>query len=265
MTSCVKINPRDFEYLTESDQQYLFDIEQLYLRNSGKLKHFHSLGPWHQVKSKKLNQIVERVAGPTSRPCSKGHVKGLWCVQDPDYITGPKILKYTKEIRIPTSTGDRTPESGQTTPEEGSVEQEVSRPPIVVTIKTPQKRKVKNRLPRKFQIVPKPTPWIIMEPSQKKNQISDDPPDPSYDRDLASASLPRSAATRKSTGRSRFSKASSMAESRYVCSPFATSVSYDELGDIIQRVTRPTHASKGGVDLQEKFRLVDQSDVSAHL
>lgn len=242
MNSPVKINPRDFEYLTVSDQEYLLSIERLYLVNSGKLKHFHSLGPWHQVKSGKLNEIVERVASANPRPCSRGHVKGLWCVQDPEYLTGPKILKYTGSA----------PTSRATTPKS---EKSVAKRPSTATKKGVKRTKTKCSVPRKFQVTPKPTAWIVMEPSKKKNFICDDPPDPTYTRE-ASASLPRSAGTRKSTGRSRLSKASSFSEARYVASPFTTSVRSDELGEIIERVTRPTHASRGGVDLVEKFRYL---------
>lgn len=229
------INPRDFEYLTQSDQEYLYTIERLYLLNSGKLKHFHVLGPWHQVTSSQLNKIVERVATPNPRPCSRGHVKGLWCVEDPDYITGPKILKYQ-------GSGSTTPRSGQSTPR-------TSKKVRVQTTPTN-----KYSIPRKYQVVPKPTPWIIMEPSKKKNFIVDDPPDPSYRE--KSASLPRSAGTRKSMAVSRPStgRPSTSGRSRFVTSPYSTTVTSDELNAIVDRVTKPTHASKGGVDLQEKFR-----------
>lgn len=225
------VNPQDFEYLTPSDQAYLYSIERLYLLNSGKLKHFHVLGPWHQVKSSQLNRIVERVATPSPRPCSRGHVKGLWCVEDPDYITGPKIIKYY-------GSGNSTPRSVQSVP--GSPR----------NVKTPSTPKNKYSIPRKYQIVPKPTPWIIMEPSKKKNFICDDPPDPSYRE--KSASMPRSAQTRGSTAYSRPSTSGS--NERYNASPYCTTVTSGELNAIVERVTKPTHASKGGIDLQEKFR-----------
>lgn len=224
------INPRDFEYLTKSDQEYLFTIQRLYLLNSGKLKHFHVLGPWHQVTSSQLNKIVERVATPNPRPCSRGHVKGLWCVEDPDYITGPTILKYQ-------GSESSTPSSRATTPRKPQ---------------TPTTPKNKYSIPRKYQVVPKPSPWIIMEPSKKKNFISDDPPDPSY-RDTVSLP-PRSAQTRQSTAKSR---PSTSGLARYVVSPYSKTVSQHELNEIVERVTKPTHASKGGVDLQEKFRNKD--------
>ncbi|XP_045193059.2 uncharacterized protein LOC123549215 [Mercenaria mercenaria] len=227
------INPRDFEYLTQSDQEYLYTIERLYLLNSGKLKHFHVLGPWHQVTSSQLNKIVERVATPNPRPCSRGHVKGLWCVEDPDYITGPTILKYQ-------GSGSTTPRSGVSTP----------RTPRKVKIQTTPKNKYS--VPRKYQVVPKPTPWIIMEPSKKKNFIVDDPPDPSYRE--TSASLPRSAQTRRSIATSRPSTGRS---SQFVKSQYSTTVTPNELNAIVERVTKPTHASKGGVDLQEKYRNKD--------
>ncbi|WAR31261.1 hypothetical protein MAR_033803 [Mya arenaria] len=244
MNSPIKINHRDFEYLTTSDQEYLLTIERLYLLNSGKLKHFHTLGPWHQVKSRQLNRIVERVAAPNPRPCSRGHVKGLWCVEDPDYISGPTILKYN-----PVSESETPGESGTSTPAlNTSSESRTPKPP-----KTP---KNKYSIPRKYQVIPKPSPWIIMEPSKKKNFICDDPPDPTYDR-MQSASLPRSATTRQSTAKSRLTRPSTAGEDRYTMSPYATSISPSELEQIVERVTRPTHASKGGVDLREKYRNKD--------
>lgn len=227
MNSPILLNPNDFEYLTQSDKEYLYYIQRLYLLNSGKLKSFHVLGPWHQVTSKQLNKIIERVATPNPRPCSRGHVKGLWCVEDPDYLTGPKILKYQGSIE---KSLDQSPEG---TPRK---------------IKTPRTEVNKYSIPRKYQVVPKPTPWIIMEPSKKKNFITDDPPDPSYRN--RSDSPPRSGRTQ----RSGVSRPSTCASSRYVTSQYSTNVSPDELNAIVERVTKPTHASRGGVDLQEKFR-----------
>ncbi|KAH3796256.1 uncharacterized protein LOC127838427 [Dreissena polymorpha] len=248
MNSPIKLNSNDFEYLTLSDQEYLFTIERLYLLNSGKLKHFHTLGPWHQVKSRTLNEIIERVATPNPRPCSRGHKKGLWCVQDPDYITGPKILKYQR------TTDESLDDSAASTSAQAldtSTDSDRSRTP-----KPPKVPKNKYSIPRKYQVIPKPSPWIVMEPSKKKNFICDDPPDPSYVREK-SMSLPRSAPVRRSTARSRVSWPGTGASERYTMSPFSTSVSHNELEQIVERVTRPTHASKGGVDLQEKFRNKD--------
>lgn len=234
------LNHHDFEYLTVSDQEYLLSIQRLYLLNSGKLKHFHTLGPWHQVKARQLNKIVERVATPNPRPCSRGHVKGLWCVEDPDYIGGPKILKYHNLLE----TFDESEAGTSGSVLNSSTESKSPKPP-----KTP---KNKYSIPRKYQVIPKPSPWIIMEPSKKKNFICDDPPDPSYNRGK-SASLPRSAMSRHTVGKLRVRPNTSAGE-RYTMSPYSTSVSPDELEHIVERVTRPTHASKGGVDLQEKFR-----------
>lgn len=233
----IKINPHDFKYLTKSDQEYLYTIERLYLLNGGKLKQFHALGPWHQITNRQLNDIIERVAVLNPRPCSRGHVKGLWCVQDPDYVDGPKILKYQ-------SSGEVSPNS--------SVSLSSGAPGNSQALVTPPN---KYSIPRKYQVVPKPTPWIIMEPSKKKNFISDDPHDPSY-MELRSASMPASAKTRN-TPRSESSRPGTRSHEGHVVSPFSTSVSPEELDAIVERVTRPTHASKGGVDLQEKFRNKD--------
>ena len=239
MNSPIKLNPKDFEYLTESDQQYLEYIQRLYLVNSGQLKHFHTLGPWHQVTNKQLNKIIERVAAPSPRPCSRGHVKGIWCVEDPDYLTGPRILK-----RPPSSWESGSSYSTST----AKKQQKKITPPN------------KYSIPRKYQVVPKPTPWIIMDPSKKKNFISDDPPDPSYDREVYSARISRSPRRsldikRPSTtgARPRLSRSGE----RYVASPFNTHYSLGEVESIVDRVSRPTVASTGGVTIAEKFRNKD--------
>ena len=243
MNSPIVLNPKDFEYLTKSDQQYLEYIQRLYLANSGQLKHFHILGPWHQVTHKQLNKIVERIATPTTRPCSRGHVKGIWCVQDADYLTGPKILK-----RPPSSVG-----SGSSSSTPVSSARKHRTPP------TPQK---KYSIPRKYQIVPKPTPWIIMDPSKKKNFISDDPPDPSYNREVYSARMSRKPRPgsldmkRPHTSVPRVTRKSWSGE-RYVGSPFTTTHSMEDVEIIVDRVSKPTVASTGGVTIAEKFENKD--------
>lgn len=236
MNSAIKLNPKDFEYLTKSDQEYLKYIQRLYLLNSGQLKHFHVLGPWHQVTNKQLNKIVERVAAPSPRPCSRGHVKGIWCVQDPDYVTGPRILKRPPGS-VDSSSSSSTPLSSART-----------RSALV----TPPN---KYSIPRKYQVVPKPTPWIIMDPSKKKNFISDDPPDPSYDRAVYSARMSRSPRRSLETKRPATTGVRSRCKSmdRYVGSPFTTSHSLGDIESIVNRVSKPTVASTGGVTIAEKF------------
>ena len=235
MNSAIKLNPKDFEYLTESDQQYLEYIQRLYLLNSGQLKHFHLLGPWHQVTHRELNKIVERIAAPTPRPCSRGHVKGLWCVEDPDYLTGPKILKRSPSSRDSSSASSKNRQNLVTPPNKYSI-------------------------PRKYQVVPKPTPWIIMDPSKKKNFVSDDPPDPSYNREVYSARVARSPrrsfdVKRPSTTGAKARR--SVGDDRYVASPFNTNFSPEEVDIIVGRVSKPTVASTGGVTIAEKFRNKD--------
>lgn len=241
MNSAIRLNPKDFEYLTKSDQQYLEYIQRLYLANSGQLKHFHTLGPWHQVTNKQLNKIVERVAAPSPRPCSRGHVKGIWCVQDADYLTGPRILK-----RPPSSVG-----SGSSTSTPVSSARKRSAP-----VHPPNKYSI----PRKYQVVPKPTPWIIMDPSKKKNFISDDPPDPSYNREVYSARMSRTPREYQEVKRPHTSGVrmrQSRSTERYVGSPFTTNHSWEEVEVIVDRVSRPTVASTGGVTIAEKFRNKD--------
>ena len=229
MNSTIKLNPHDFEYLTKSDQEYLEYIQRLYLLNSGQLQHFRTLGPWHQVTSSELNDIVFRISAPTVRPCSKGHVKGLWCIENPDYVKGPRILKYQ---------GSAVSSPDQSTSEPLAAAHKV-RPPSVP--------KNKYSIPRKYQVVPRPSPWIIMEPSKKKNFICDDPPDPSYDRQVRSAGTNR-------TKPEKPQRPATSGTDRYVASPYTTGVTPGEMNEIVERVRKPTHASKGGVDLHEKFR-----------
>lgn len=240
MNSAIKLNPKDFEYLTESDQEYLEYIQRLYLANSGQLKHFHVLGPWHQVTNKQLNKIVERIAAPSPRPCSRGHVKGIWCVQNPDYLTGPRILK-----RPPSSVDS----SSSSTPLSSA---RVRSAPVTLPNK--------YSIPRKYQVVPKLAPWIIMDPSNKKNFVSDDPPDPSYDRQAYSARMSRSLRRSLDTKRPATTGVRSrrcISMDRYVGSPFNTSYSLEEVESIVNRVSKPTVASTGGITIAEKFRNKD--------
>ncbi|KAK3591454.1 hypothetical protein CHS0354_033455 [Potamilus streckersoni] len=242
------LNPRDFDHLTKGDQEYLESIERLYLLNGGHLDHFRPLGPWHCVNSHKLGQIVYRLATPTQRPCSRGHTAGLWCLEDLEYVTGKVVYKH-KSQDVERS-------------EVSSLSNKSKNHSRLFTI--PRQSSPKGK-------VPKPTPWLIVDPNTPKaplgleytlemasksphSQSQRSQPAPKTSRTQTASATSRTLITPRSSRTPR--KFAKSTERSYVSSPHE-SVSSEELNKIISRITKPTSASRGGVDLQAKFENKD--------
>ncbi|KAL3871807.1 hypothetical protein ACJMK2_039779 [Sinanodonta woodiana] len=246
------LNPRDFDHLTKGDQEYLESIERLYLLNGGHLDRFRPLGPWHCVNSHKLDQIVYRLATPTQRPCSRGHTAGLWCLEDLEYVTGKVV--YKRPFSDKSQDSERSDVSSRSKKSKH----------ITRSFTIPRQGSLKGK-------VPKPTPWLIVDPNTPKPPLGLD-----YTLEMASQSphsqSQRSQSTPKTSKTQRASatfrtpttprssrtpiKSARSSERTYVSSP-QESVSSEELNKIISRISKPTSASRGGVDLQEKFENKD--------
>ena len=100
--------------LTESQ---MISAEKLYLLGAKDDK-FRAIGPFHKVEPKYLNYLVDRLATPVIRPCSRGHSKGAWASEDKFYkdFEHPKTSYEQFKERREANSGRSSAHSGYSLP-----------------------------------------------------------------------------------------------------------------------------------------------------
>lgn len=98
-------------------EQQCMTAEKLYILGA-KLGNFRVIGPWHNVDAKYLEQQVDRLALPTSRPCSRGHSHGAWAAEDKCFkdFERPKTSYEIYRDQRDLNSGRRSARSGYSLP-----------------------------------------------------------------------------------------------------------------------------------------------------
>lgn len=151
--------------------------EKLYIFGA-KLDNFRTVGPWHPVDGKYMHKLVNRLATPVLRPCSRGHSVGARYSEDNQYYS-----------------------------------------------------------------------YAMSRPDTGYSSAA---PTVQYGRSTALSSRCYSAAPRKSVKNER-----DYAYDSWSTTPTEQSLKSVNLNGIVNRVTRPTVSSRGGVDIAEKYENKD--------
>ena len=189
------------------------EAQKLYILGA-KLDNFRTVGPWHHVDSKYLDNIVYRLASPISRPCSRMHDEGAWAAEDKAFRHYPRPVSSVHSE--PTRNGAR---------------------------RAPNSAKSNFSLP------------TLNENGKKNNRKR-------INRNTGSAT----SSSESEDGMQRVTRptvasrggvdiAEKFENKDYVYG--SRSVSEEGLDGIVHRVTKPTVASRGGVDIAAKYENKD--------
>lgn len=230
-----------------TEHQYS-EAQKLYILGA-KLDNFRSIGPWHSVEAKYLDNLCYRLASPTPRPCSRKHDEGAWAAEDQVFMDYPRPLSSVKSA--PPRCGSRS----RGTPSANSKYSGYSLPIVREGNRQSKEKRSSSKIStddidRIVSRVTRPTIASrggvdIAEKYENKDYVYGSRTVSEVDLDSIVTRVTRpTVASTGGAGKQR----------KYTDFVYGDKkVSEDEFNSIIMRLTKPTVSSRGGVDIADKM------------
>lgn len=233
--------------VTLSEHQYS-EAQKLYILGA-KLDNFRTIGPWHSVEAKYLDNLCYRLASPVPRPCSRKHDEGAWAAEDQVYMDYPRPISSVKSAppgsvrRSRGSPSAKSKNSGYSLPivREGNRQKNEKRSNSKIS--TEDVDRIVCRVTR--PTIASRGGVDIAEKYENKDYVYGSRSVSEVDLDSIVSRVTRpTVASTGGAGKQR----------KYTDFVYGDKkVNEEEFNGIINRLTKPTVASRGGVDIADKM------------